>query len=148
MMRLASMFLTGAALAAFGGCTILPVYQPAPGARTVPVQVNKLARGSKTACVGGQPYRLEPDDQGNVNLPLDERVTLQSFFSWAGGNMTYTCHPATSFVPRAGQNYTMVFEVEPENHSCTFRPYRQTTENRIGLDFEPTIGPPQGCRKP
>jgi hypothetical protein len=147
MTRLASMLLAGTALAAFGGCTLLPVYQPPPGATTAPIQVN-LARGGKTACVGGQSYRLEPDDKGNVNLPLGERVTLQSDFSWAGGNMTYSCHPAISFVPRADQAYTMIFEIEPENHSCTFRPYRQTTENRVGLDFEPTIGLPQACRKP
>ncbi|HEY8977755.1 MAG TPA: hypothetical protein VIN75_26310 [Burkholderiaceae bacterium] len=147
MTRVASMLLAGAALAAFGGCNVLPVYQPAAGAKTAPVQLDQ-ARGGKTACVAGQPYRLEPDDKGNVNLPLGERITLQSNFSWAGGNMTYSCHPATSFVPREGQAYTMIFEIEPENHSCTFRPYRQTTGNRIGLDFDPTIGPAQACRKP
>ena len=43
-----------------------------------------------------------------------------------------------------------VLEVEPENQSCTFRPYRQTTANRTGLDFEPSIGPAvaYACKKP
>jgi len=147
MSRIASMLLAGAALAAFGGCTILPVYHPAAGVATAPVQVNELARGNKTLCLDGQLYRVEPDAKGNVNLPLDQRATLRSSFAWASGNMNYSCNPGTSLVPRAGSAYTMVFEIEPENHSCSFRPYRQTTANRIGLEFEPTIGMAQSCAK-
>lgn len=145
MMRIAALLACACALAAAAGCTILPTWQAPPDARTVRVALPE--RGRMSACVGDTAYHLEPDATGSISLPVDERVTLRSYYSWASGNMNYSCGPASSFVPRTGQSYTMVFEVEPENHSCTFRPYRQTTENRIGLGFEPTIGPGYDCKK-
>ncbi len=134
------------ALAALGGCTVLPTYQPPAGITTAAV---KLAdRGKPSACIGNKPYRLEPDANNVVRLPVDERVTLWDYFTMAGYQVTWTCVPANSFIPRAGQSYTMIFEVEPERQVCTFRPYRDTTANRIGLEFEPSMRPAQSCAKP
>lgn len=146
MRRLLTLGAASCALAATAGCTILPTWQPPTDAKTALVALPE--RGRMSACVGGKAYRLERDAAGNVSLPVDSRVSLWSNYSWASGNMNYSCAPAASFVPHAGEGYTMVFEVEPENHSCSFRPYRQTTANRIGLDFEPTIGAPYACAKP
>ena len=142
-MRRAMLIAASTAMLALGGCKTLPVYEVPAGATAA--TVNMAVRGWKTACVDGTHYRLVPDDQGNVRLQAGVRVTLRSDFSWNSGNVSWSCHPASSFVPDAEHAYSMVFEVEPENHACTFLAYRQTTANRIGLDFERTIGPPQAC---
>lgn len=145
-MRGASIVAGAVAMLALGGCNTLPVYHAPAGAKTVPVNI--ATRGAKSVCIGYLRYALEPDANGNVYLVAGDRVTLRSSYSWADGNMNWSCHPATSFVPDADRAYTMVFEVEPENHSCTFRVYRQTTANRIGLDFESSTRPPQASCGP
>ena len=148
MRRLIAIAAAGGVVVAAGGCSSLPAWQAPADAKTV--QVTLPERGHVSACIADKPYRLEPDAKGNVSLPVDERVTLWTFLAWSGSFVNFSCYPATSFVPRAGQGYTMVLEVEPENQSCTFRPYRQTTANRTGLDFEPSIGPAvaYACKKP
>ena len=145
-MRRTFLCIGSIAMTALVSCTVSPTWKAPTGITTAQV---RLAPGGYTfACIGDKPFHLEPDAQGNVTLPVDERVMLWSNYSWQSGNKTYWCSPQTSFIPRAGEKYTTVFEILPEYHACTYTAYRQTTANRIGLDFEPSARPMQSCLKP
>lgn len=141
-----------AMLALLGGCASpLPKFQPPPaGPLTATVDVSRAdTQGSIYAvCVGDKTYSVDAPADHRIVVPTTGRVAFGSFLSLADfrGNyqVRYTCNSAVSFVPLAGLTYLL--NIEFNGAGCRLEVYREGGHNRIGLDIEPTAGPPQGCR--
>lgn len=135
--------LSAALVLSLSACSLAP-YKPAPGEPTAVINVKNVP-GPSICTDKGRRYSLVPDRNNEAKIPANERLTLYSFVYIAGYNVSWSCMPGIGFTPEAGKAYYGT--VESENQRCRYELYRAGADNRIGLDFEPTIAPPH-CPAP
>jgi hypothetical protein len=113
-------------------------YKPMQGESHAKINLNDL--NNPWMCLYGKTYSLDSDKNGYATIPANTRVTIGNNHVIAGYNVTYSCYPAISFVPKVNNKYYANFELR--NERCMVEVYREGAPNRIGLKVEPSIEAP------
>jgi len=122
---------------AMSGCKVLPTYRPTSGEALADVKLSPNLQNDKLQmCDGGTCYQLLPVD-GHVRVPANRRIALYKSLVASGYQVTYSCSPGVTFVPRTEVNYYADFALRAEK--CQFGVYRIDAMSRVGIRFEPTV---------
>lgn len=128
---------------AISGCAINPPYVPAKEEKTAVVRL--LGMSTLTMCKGGTFYDVSAQEAGGVApVPAGERISVGSYMSYGGYNVTYSCYPFLSFVPKQGETYVVHSFLRGDR--CFIELVREDKTKATGVTFEPSIGP-RDCYK-
>lgn len=120
------------------GCAISPPYPFAKDEKTASVKFLNMS-GAKM-CRGGEFYDLTPAEGKSVALvPVGERVSVGTYMSYGGYNVTYSCYPFLSFIPKEGETYILHNGLRSDR--CFVELVREDGKVETGVSFEPSIGP-------
>jgi hypothetical protein len=128
-------------LLAFGGCSTLPTYEPAATEKTVNVQL--LGYGAPSMCVDGRKYRLDAKESAGAittQIPVGQRVTLSRYMTYAGYQVTSSCNPSLSLIPKEGVG--VILNTGLADGRCFIEVVREDRARDTGVALEPTVGPP------
>ncbi|SHN36635.1 hypothetical protein [Rhizobacter sp. OV335] len=122
------------------GCA-LPVYKPQPG--VVVAKVQWMGFGEPALCLDGKVYQVWTRDSGGVRtaeVPTGNRISLGSRVYIDNGNASYSCQPAVSFVPVAGQSYFANTGLRATN-TCFFEVVKADADKDTGVAPEESVRP-------
>ncbi|WP_428382128.1 hypothetical protein [Nevskia ramosa] len=83
------------------------------------------------------------DSSGYVRVPAGERLIVGTGFLVGTYGNNLSCAPRSSFVPKAGKEYYLDFEIEAEH--CTAFIYQIAPSRPAGLAFESSLQPGGTC---
>lgn len=125
------------ALLAISGCTTLSPYVPANDEKTASLRL--LSTRSVAMCRAGTLYSVSAPDGGNVvRIPVGERISVGTYMSYEGYNVSYSCYPFLSFLPKEGETYVVHNFIR--GNQCFIELVREDKTKPTGVVFEPSVG--------
>ena len=128
-------------LLAAAGCNTLPAYTPAPAEKTVTAKL--LGYGKPFMCTQGKRYSLDVHESGGyqtTQLPVGSRVTLWRYMSYQGYQVTSSCTPMLSLIPKEGVG--VIINSGLADGKCFIEAVREDVARDTGVALDPTIGGP------
>lgn len=120
------------------GCAISPPYPFAKDEKTASMKFLNMS-GAKM-CRGGEFYQLAPPEgKSEALVPVGARISVGTYMSYSGYNVTYTCYPFLSFEPKEGVTYILHNGLRGDK--CFVELVREDKKAETGVSFEPSIGP-------
>jgi hypothetical protein len=119
-------------------CAVTPPYTPTPNDKLATVQL--AASSEATMCRNGELYKISaPAGTSEARIPSGERISLGTFMQYSGYNVTYSCYPFLSFVPKEGGKYVLHNFVQGDK--CIVELVGLDDTRSTGVIFEPSIRP-------
>lgn len=100
----------------------------------------KLVLGDTISmCKDGKMYKLDTEmGKDVVRVPVGSRISIGTYMSYSGYNVTYTCNPFLSFSPVEGQHYITDSNVITDN--CYIDIVKIDDSTKTGLAVDDTVG--------
>lgn len=99
--------------AVLGGCVFMPYQLPQGTTATVPVNLSELT--FPVIIQNKQTYKLVKNKNGYADIPAGKPVTIGNHYSITAGSAQYSieasCKPAVTFLPQAGNEYFIDFNI-------------------------------------
>ena len=91
-------------------------------------------------CKDGSFYSLRaPEGTDAIPIPAGARITLGTYMSYSGYNVSYTCYPFLSFRAEAGRTYLIDNYVREKK--CYVELVREDLSKESGVALESSVGP-------
>lgn len=99
----------------------------------------KLLHGNQiTMCRDNKLYSLKARDNSNtVKVPVGKRVSVGTYMSYSGYNMTYSCMPFLSFLPEEDAKY--ISDSNVVNNNCYIDLVKENPNSNTGVSFEGSL---------
>lgn len=125
------------------GCVINPPYTFTPAEKTASLTLLNMSKA--TMCKDSEFYSIaRPEGKTDAPIPTGERISLGTFMQYSGYNVTYTCYPFLSFIPKEGEKYILHNFVR--NEKCYVELVREDNSTVTGVKYEQSLGP-RNCFK-
>ena len=113
-----------------------PIYKFAPDEESASI---KLLYGDQiTMCRDDQLYSLKASDNSNiVKVPIGKRVSVGTYMSYSGYNVTYRCMPFLSFLPEENAKY--ISDSNVINNKCYIDLVKESPNSNTGVSFENSL---------
>lgn len=101
--------------------------------------VKLLNMSSVTMCRGRELYRLTAaEGKSEVHVPVGERISVGTSMSYSGYNVTYSCNPFLSFLPKEGMTYILHNGLIGDK--CFVELVQEDKKVETGVSFESSVG--------
>ena len=136
MSNLSRKFLLVLGLVLVTGCASNPPYPFTKEEKKAYLKgVNNVAM-----CKDGSFYTVTtPEGAKAAPIPAGGRVSLGTYMSYSGYNVTYSCYPFLSFNPHESETYLINTFVR--ENKCYIELVREDQTKETGVAFEPSLGP-------
>ena len=130
-------------IATFGGCATNEPYVFSQGEKTASVKF--LGMGRPSFCRSGKFYSFTPvENSSAVRIPVGERISVGTYMYFSGYNVSHSCYPFLSFMPKEGVTY--VIDSNVRGNKCFVELVREDESKATGVGIEPSVGP-RDCYK-
>nr|WP_315480447.1 hypothetical protein [uncultured Rhodoferax sp.] len=98
--------LFAAAALTLTACAVTPPYTLKPDEKVASLQM--ITSSEVTMCRNSVFYKVPaPQDKTEARIPSGERISVGTYMQYGGYNVTYSCYPFVSFVPKEGEKYVL-----------------------------------------
>ncbi len=117
------------------GCVVQP-YKVGPAEPYASIRV--VDRDRLDFCLNGSVHKLEKEEGSDfLKVPVGTRIDLAADLYFATYGASYSCKPALSFFPEAGEVYIVESNVITDH--CFIELVRESVDTDTGITFEKSI---------
>jgi hypothetical protein len=99
-------YLLATAVLTLSACAVTPPYTLKPDEQVASLQM--ITSSEVTMCRNSAFYKVPaPQNKTDARIPSGERISLGTYMQYGGYNVTYSCYPFVSFVPKEGEKYVL-----------------------------------------
>jgi predicted small lipoprotein YifL len=133
-----SKYLIAMVVAPLAACSVTPPYPLKPDEKVATLKI--IAAPEATMCRNSEYYKITtPQGKTEARIPSGERVSLGTFMQYSGYNVSYSCYPFVSFIPKEGEKYVLHNFVKGDK--CYVEIVGLDGATSTGVKFEESIAP-------
>jgi len=120
---------------------------PEDTSKTVVLNVNELV--NPMICQDNRWHRLVKNKQGQVRVPVGERITVTNNFEKSHYGSAYittwSCKPKFSFAPQKSYEYYIDYQYKVGDESCNMTLLKRSANSKGKYSFDNTTTPAVSC---
>jgi len=103
------------------------------------VEVTNSGYGGVSMCKDYKYYTpvSKEKNSGVIMVPAGDRITLMKNVFFSGYNVSFSCYPRLSFIPKEGEKYIVNADISPEG--CYVELVKLDGSKETGISVEPSV---------